>query len=143
MNYNPEVWGPHYWFFLHTIANTYPLYPNDVTKRKYYDLIINIPMFIPNEKIANNFSDILDKYPVSPYLDKKESFKKWIHFIHNKINSQLNKEEISFEEAQKLYYNHYRPKQILLSEKLNIKQHHLYLSFTLFSFFLIYILYRK
>ena len=143
MNYNPNVWGPHYWFFLHTITNTYPLYPNDVTKRKYYDLIINIPMFIPNEKIANNFSHILDKYPVTPYLDKKESFKKWMHFIHNKINSELNKEEISFEQSEKLYRDHYKPKQVLLSEKLHIKKHHLYLSFTLFSFFLIYILYKE
>ena len=31
---NPKVWGPHYWFVLHTIANTYPLSPNDVTKKK-------------------------------------------------------------------------------------------------------------
>ena len=58
MKYNSEVWGPHYWFFLHTIADSYPNVPNDVTKRKYYDFIQNIPMFIPNSDIANNFSQI-------------------------------------------------------------------------------------
>ena len=31
---DPEVWGPHYWFTLHTIALNYPLYPNDVSKKK-------------------------------------------------------------------------------------------------------------
>jgi len=39
MNFEPDVWGPHYWFFLHTIAHSYPESPNAVTKRKYYDLI--------------------------------------------------------------------------------------------------------
>ena len=40
---DPTIWGPHYWFFLHTIAMTYPIRPNDVTKKKYYELtILNI-----------------------------------------------------------------------------------------------------
>ena len=30
----PEVWAPHYWFVLMTIALSYPLNPNDVTKKK-------------------------------------------------------------------------------------------------------------
>ena len=45
--FDPTIWGPHYWFFLHTISHTYPLYPNEVTKKKYYDLIQNMPLFIP------------------------------------------------------------------------------------------------
>ena len=85
MKYNPEVWGPHYWFVLHTIAETYPKVCNQVTKRKYYDFIMNIPMFVPDSEIGNYFSNLLDKYPVTPYLDTRESFKRWMNFIHNKI----------------------------------------------------------
>lgn len=142
MKYNPEVWGPHYWFFLHTIAHSYPLTPNSVTKRKYYDLIQNIPLFIPNTSIANNFSNILDKYPVTPYLDNRDSFKKWMHFVHNKINVMLGKEEISFDKAEEIYENAFSPKQLLLSEKFNLQKHHIYLIFTLICFFLIYIFYK-
>ena len=40
-----KVWGPLYWKFLYTVALTYPNHPNDVTKRKYYDLIMNFPLF--------------------------------------------------------------------------------------------------
>ena len=47
MALNPKVWGPHYWFVLHTIALTYPLHPNETIKKKYYDLINNLPIFIP------------------------------------------------------------------------------------------------
>ena len=35
---DPTIWGPKYWFFLHTVAMTYPHRPNDVSKRKYYEL---------------------------------------------------------------------------------------------------------
>ena len=43
-----KIWGPHYWFVLLTIAISYPIHPNDVTKKKYYELIQNFPLFIPN-----------------------------------------------------------------------------------------------
>ena len=28
-----NVWGPHYWFVLLSIAICYPIHPNDVTKK--------------------------------------------------------------------------------------------------------------
>ena len=89
--YYPEIWGPHFWFFLNTIAMIYPDYPNKNIQKKYYELIINFPLFIPIPNLSKQFSELLDKYPVTPYLDSKESLIKWIIFIHNKINIILNK----------------------------------------------------
>ena len=123
--FDPKVWGPHYWFFLHTVAHTYPLYPNEVTKRKYYDLIHNMPLFIPNEKIGNKFSNMLDHYPVTPYLVNRDSFIRWMHFIHNKVNVRIGKPEISLPKALELYRNEYKPKPVYLAEKLNIKKHYI------------------
>ena len=99
MLFEPSVWGPHYWFFLHTVAECYPENPNEVLKRKYYDLIQNIPLFIPISEIGDKFSRLLDKYPVTPYLCSKQSFVRWMHFIHNKINVSLEKPELSLPEA--------------------------------------------
>ena len=122
MIFNPDVWGPHYWFFLHTIAESYPKNPNDVTKRKYYDLIQNIPLFIPIQEMGNKFSEMLDKYPVSPYLDNRDSFVRWMHFIHNKFNVLLGKEEMSLPMALEKYRSEYKPKPVYISEKLNLKK---------------------
>ena len=47
---DPKVWGPHYWFFLHTLVMTYPHHPNTVTKKKYYEFIQNLPLFLPVEE---------------------------------------------------------------------------------------------
>ena len=39
MTLDPKIWGPHYWFFLHTLALTYPETPNEVIKKKYIKYI--------------------------------------------------------------------------------------------------------
>ena len=57
MSLDPKIWGPHYWFVLHTITLTYPINPNETIKKKYYDLIQNLPLFIPIENIGNYFSE--------------------------------------------------------------------------------------
>jgi hypothetical protein len=102
-----NVWGKHYWFFLHTVSYTYPKNPNAVTKRKYYDLINNFPLFIPDEEMGNKFAALLDNYPVTPYLDNRESFVRWCWFIHNKINHLLEKEEIDLYESISRYFEEY------------------------------------
>ena len=60
MKLNPNVWLPHLKFTLQTMAITYPSNPNDVAKKKYYDFISNLPVFIPIEPIGKNFMDLLD-----------------------------------------------------------------------------------
>ena len=105
---DPSVWGPHYWFFLHTVAITYPNYPNSVTKKKYYEFIQNLPLFLPVDEISKNFSKLIDEYPITPYLDNRDSFIRWMHFIHNKINEQLEKPKISFQDYLYQYYHKYK-----------------------------------
>jgi len=126
---DPDVWGPHYWFFIHTIAMTYPKYPTSVIKKKYYDLIQNFALFIPIESIGNEFSKMLNLYPVVPYLDSKESFIRWTHFIHNKINEKLEKPVISLEQFYTLYYEKYKPKKIHWTEHMRLRKKIIYVSF--------------
>ena len=108
MDYNPEIWFPHYWFVLQTISMTYPIKPNEECKKKYYDLIQNIPLFLPLEKMGNEFLILLDKYPVTPYLDSRDSFITWVHFIYNKTNQRNGKEYVSLENYIQNYNMNYR-----------------------------------
>jgi len=112
MTLDPKIWGPHYWFVLHTIALSYPETPNEVAKKKFYDFYQNLPLFLPIEDIGNNFSKFLDKYPVTPYLESRQSLVRWTHFIHNKINVALNMPTLNLEEALASYYDHYKPKEV-------------------------------
>jgi Erv1 / Alr family len=129
---NPDVWGPRYWFFLHTIAINYPNHPNAVTKKKYYDFIQNLPLFLPVESIASDFSRLLDEYPVSSYLDDRESFIRWTHFIHNKINEKLEKPKITLDQFYVLYYDIYKPVSLKKKEESQWKKKAVY-GFTVIS----------
>lgn len=142
VNLDPKVWGPHYWFFLHTIAICYPKYPNDITKKKYYEFVQNIPLFIPIEEISTYFIKLLDEYPVQPYLENKDSFIRWIWFIHNKINKKLEKNEISLNDFYVHYYEHYKTKNEKNIEYYKIKQKIIYLVILILLLVLIYYLYK-
>ena len=137
---NPEIWGPHYWFFIYTLALSYPLNPNETTKKKYYDFIQNLPIFIPISEIGNTFSIFLDKYPVTPYLDSRESFIKWVHFVHNKLNQYLNKPEVSYYKAMDNYYENYKVKEVKKREEKKNKHKYIFASTIIILIIIILIL---
>jgi hypothetical protein len=143
MALDPKVWGPHYWFMLHTIAMSYPNYPNTVTKKKYYEFIQNLPMFLPIESIATDFSKLLDVYPVTPYLDSKDAFIRWMHFIHNKINEKLEKPKISLNQFYIDYYEAYKPKDVKTREYIRMRGKIIYCVILILILGLSYYLYNK
>jgi len=144
-----NIWGNHYWFFLHTVAYKYPEFPNSVIKRKYYDLISNFPLFIPDEEMGNRFASLLDKYPVTPYLDSRESFIRWCWFIHNKINCILGKDEIELYESINRYFEKYENPVLKSGWWINgtwfyTKKNMVFLLLLIFLFFILaYIYYNR
>ena len=119
---DPKIWGPHYWFFIHTVAMTYPIRPNAITKKKYYEFIQNLPLFIPVENMSGEFSKLIDKYPVTPYLDNRESLIRWTHFIHNKINQKLERPQISLNEFYVKYYEEYKAQNVKMDEYYKLRE---------------------
>ena len=143
MKLDSKIWGPHYWFFLHTAAMSYPVTPNDTVKKKFYDFIQNFPLFIPDPKISASFTTILDTYPVSPYLDSKDSFVRWTHFIHNKINKKLEKDVISLEKFYTEYYKQYETTSEKQIQYVKTKKHVAYAVIVLILITVIYLVHNK
>jgi hypothetical protein len=107
---DPLVWGPSYWFFLHNVAFNYPTHPTTIQKKIHYRLIHNFHEFLPSNTMAGLFVKMIDKYPVTPYLDTKKDFIKWMWFIHNKINTRLNKPTITLSEHYQQFHTAYEAK---------------------------------
>ena len=122
MGLNQEVWGPHYWFVLQTMAIHYPLHPNDVCKKKYYDFIQNLPLFIPMKPFGNDFIKTIDTYPVTPYLESRLSFMKWVHYIFNRIQKEENMETETFQASLEKYYDNYKPSNEQDHDYYNLKR---------------------
>lgn len=121
MNLKQEVWGPYYWFVLHTIAYQYPDSPSKSLKKKYYDFMINFPIFLPHTEAQTKFTELLKNYPVSTYLDSRESFMKYIYFIHNYFNDITNKSKKNYDDAWNEYLKKYE-----YSYKDSIQKYKLY-----------------
>lgn len=143
MGLDPKVWGPKYWFFLHTITMCYPHRPNTITKKKYYEFIHNLYLFIPVESISSQFTKLLDEYPVTPYLDSRDSFIRWMHFIHNKINEHLEKPKISLSKFYENYYESYKPNDLKSREYYKMRNKIIYFVIIFLFICTIYYLYKK
>ena len=140
---DPNIWGPHFWFFIHSIAMTYPKTPNDVTKKKYYEFIQNLHLFLPVEKISSDFKNLLSDYPITPYLDNRESFVRWVWFIHNKINQKLEKPQITLEQFYKQYNDVYKSTTAKTIEYYKFREKLSYLIVMVLLSSTIYYLYDK
>ena len=86
-------------------------------RKKYYNFIQNLPLFLPIPEIGNEFSKMIDRYPVTPYLESRQDFIRWMHFIHNKINVSLDLPEKTLEETMTEYYEQYKPKAVKDAEE--------------------------
>ena len=82
-------WKPSYWFVLNSIAETYPMNPNDISKKKYYEFVQNIPLFIPDKDIGCFMAGVLEQYPVTPYMDTRITFTKWMAHILYVIDEHI------------------------------------------------------
>jgi hypothetical protein len=143
LHLDPKIWGPHYWFFLHTVAITYPHHPNAVTKKKYYEFVQNLPLFIPVEQISKEMEKMIDLYPITPYLDNRDSFVRWMHFIHNKINEKLEKPQITLNDFFVQYYNEYKSQNEKLAEFYKVREKLIYGGILVSILSAIYYLYDK
>ena len=119
---DPVVWGPHYWFVLHTIASNYPVMPTSIQKKIHYRLVHHLAEFIPHKEIAASVHKLVEAYPVAPYLDTRDDFVRWMHMIHNKVNAHLHKPAVSLHRHKDAMKRLYEPSASRLQK--HIKDHY-------------------
>jgi hypothetical protein len=71
--------------FIKLICFYYVDSPNDVLKKKYYELLLNIPVYYPNSYFSQEYLKLLDLNPLSSYLDNKIDLLHWCHYIESSI----------------------------------------------------------
>tara|TARA_B100001094_G_C18094377_1_gene752212 strand:+ start:186 stop:641 length:456 start_codon:yes stop_codon:yes gene_type:complete len=100
---NPDIWGPHAWFFLHSIAMAYPESPTEQDKEHIYEFFYNLQFVIPCEICKKNYKTHFVKFPLKNSYNTREEFEKWLVNIHNKVNKIHKKKQYTYEEVKDLY----------------------------------------
>ena len=101
---NPEIWGPPFWFIVHTIAIAYPeKNPTFIERRNHYDFFRNLQHVIPCMECRRNYCAHFKKYPIGPFLDNKYSLVQWTIIMHNAVNRVQGRPVKSTKEVLDLY----------------------------------------
>ena len=110
---NSEIWGPHTWYFLHTISFNYPNNPSSQIRERFYDFFNSLSYVLPCEVCRNNYSKKLQNLNLLEHLNSRQLLIEFVIKLHNSVSLDLNKREYTYDEVMLLYNNMYN------SNKLN------------------------
>ena len=101
---SPNIWGPHAWFTLHSISMALP---DNVPVDKQKDLIQFMRSFgnlIPCNICKINYKTNLKMMsPLEKNVQTRELFSKWLIDLHNVVNIETGKPEMSYEAVVEKY----------------------------------------
>ena len=106
---NSEIWGPYFWFTLHTVTLAYPEKPTYLDKSHYQNFFISLQNVLPCKICQQHYHNHLKEFPISSFLGSKESLVIWCFKLHNKVNESLGKPLFTFKEFKDKYRKIYAP----------------------------------
>lgn len=98
-----EIWGPHAWFFLHTISFQYPDNPTQEQKIQHAYFFNSLSTVLPCGVCCQHFKTFIKQYPIKNSLGNKQQLIEWVLNCHNNVNKINNKPQWSLSKLE----NHY------------------------------------
>jgi len=102
MHIPPEVWGPFFWHTMHITALGYPMEPSHAHKKAAKEFYESLKILIPCPICKEHYNAHLEKYPLTPHLDRRSDLFRWTILLHNEVNKILNKPP--YTETQAIQY---------------------------------------
>ena len=102
---DPVKFGPCLWRSIHIIALGYPENPTEIDKQTYTNYYRDLWKIIPCLKCSLNYRRHWTELPIYSFLDSREHLFEWTVLLHNIVNQELGKKQITLEEAYKIYNN--------------------------------------
>lgn len=97
------VWGPYFWYVIHTVAFNYPENPTDYNKMSYKNFFESFSNVLPCKKCREHYQTHLSRHPISPFLDNNKLLNKWVIDLHNLVNKSLNKPQLTYNQVYQIY----------------------------------------
>jgi hypothetical protein len=103
--FDPKVWGPPFWFILHTSAAYYPVNPSPYVREKMKERIMAIPYEIPCELCRNHAVSFVEskKNTLEQIVSNRHDLFQFYVDFHNNVNKRHGKKEYTYDEAYKMY----------------------------------------
>ena len=119
---SPKIWGPHAWFTLHSISMALPDKVPEETQKDLLDFMRSFGGLIPCNICKTNYNRHLSEElpPLKDNVQTRELFSKWLIDLHNVVNKETGKPEMSYEAVVDKYDKIYNKKEETSSIKKGI-----------------------
>jgi hypothetical protein len=106
---NPNIWGSHAWFFLHSITFGYPNCPTHKDKVNMKTFFNNLKHVLPCPSCRINYDNHLKKLPLTDdILNSKDKLITWLIDFHNLVNKLKGKKIYTKQEVMDYYNKQYK-----------------------------------
>ena len=95
---DPLIWGPHAWFFLHSVTLVYPDNPSEQDKINFFDFFKTLGNVLPCMVCRENYKNHFMKIPLRKQLGNKKDLQKWLVTIHNEVNKIHKKKKFTYDD---------------------------------------------
>ena len=103
MKIPPTVWGPFFWHTIHIVALGYSSNPSYAEKRAAKEFYESLAHLIPCPICREHYVIHLQKFPITPHLDRRQDLFKWTVALHNEVNKSLGKPFVTEAESLMFY----------------------------------------
>jgi hypothetical protein len=104
---DPNIWGPKFWFSLHSVSFTYPFNPDTKDKERYKTFFGLLEHLLPCVLCRKNYGKNIQNYPIDGHLNSRKSLAYWVMDIHNMVNVENGKPSMTREEMLENYERQY------------------------------------
>ena len=96
-----NIWGPPGWKFMHYMTFAYPDKPTRKERQDADSFFTSLKSLLPCDSCRKEYTSLLRKF--KPQTKSKDSLSRWLVDIHNRVNTRLGKNTITYEQAKTMY----------------------------------------
>lgn len=107
--FQPKVWGPPLWFFLHMVSINFPVHPTREQQMQYYTFFKSLGYVLPCRLCRESYAKWFETVTVDTF-ESRTNLSRWVYDLHNKVNVKIGKpyKDIPSYEEVIYAYNQFR-----------------------------------
>jgi hypothetical protein len=98
MGMSPDVWGPIFWNTMHVVSLGYNPEPSKKEQDDAIKFYKSLETMLPCGICRAHYSDFLQEMPIEKAIGSRDDLIYWVFQLHNKVNGNLGKREVTFDE---------------------------------------------
>jgi hypothetical protein len=102
-SFEPEMFGPSFWFTLHNGAAAYPERPTQYIQQGMKMFIMGLPIMIPCTKCKEHAFNYIRGHNLDVVTMSKAKLFEFFNGFHNFVNAKFGKRAVSLEESKQIY----------------------------------------